>query len=184
MQNSQSLTVTAQGGVLRVLNTICSVSPCFDPLLSQGATIPSFCDFTAIWDTGASASVINQKVVEQCNLVPIGMTQVQTAGGLNTVETFMVSFRLPHNVGFRDVLVTKGDLGSGADILIGMDIITTGDFSITNKGGITVFSFRTPSLHHVDYLKKHNKVVQSAQFKHGGSKAERKKKPKNFGRKK
>lgn len=38
-----------------------------------------------------------------------------------------------------------------SDLIIGMDIITQGDFSITNFGGRTLFSFRIPSLHSIDY---------------------------------
>ena len=35
------------------------------------------------------------------------------------------------------VRVTRADLSEGADILIGIDIITRGDFSITNGQGNT-----------------------------------------------
>lgn len=182
MPNSESLTVTAQGGVLRVINTACSVSPAFNPALNQGTAHPPFCDFTAIWDTGATASVITQKVVDACNLKPTGMTQAQTAGELRTVETYLINIRLPHGVGFQEVPVTKMDLGSSADVLIGMDIITIGDFSITNKDGITVFSFRTPSQLHVDYVKEHNAALIRERLHHGGSKDKRKKRPKTFGK--
>ena len=37
--------------------------------------------------------------------------------------------------------------------IIPMDIITQGDFSVTNKNGVTVFSFRVPSLTVVDFVK-------------------------------
>lgn len=53
---------------------------------------------------------------------------------------------------FQFVKVTEGVL-SGFDLLIGMDIITTGDFSITNVGGKTIFSFRVPSIKELDYVK-------------------------------
>jgi len=39
----------------------------------------------------------------------------------------------------------------GSDVLIGMDVITQGDFAITNKDGMTTFSFRTPSLITIDF---------------------------------
>ena len=39
------------------------------------------------------------------------------------------------------------------DVLIGMDVIKYGDFSITNTNGKTTFSFRTPSIKEIDYLK-------------------------------
>jgi hypothetical protein len=59
---------------------------------------------------------------------------------------------LPNSVGFVNLEVTLGQL-YGADVLLGMDIITSGDFSITNVGGRTVFSFRVPSITAVDFVK-------------------------------
>lgn len=58
-------------------------------------------------------------------------------------ETYLVNVYLPNKVAMPEVRVTKGDL-RGADILIGMSIIGEGDFAVTNKGGITKFSFRIP----------------------------------------
>ena len=40
----------------------------------------------------------------------------------------------------------------GLEVILGMDVITQGDFSITNLNGNTVFSFRVPSLHRLDYV--------------------------------
>ncbi|MBI3139488.1 MAG: SEC-C domain-containing protein [Sphingobacteriales bacterium] len=37
-----------------------------------------------------------------------------------------------------------------------MDIITLGDFSITNHNGDTCMSFRLPSSHEIDYVKNLN----------------------------
>jgi len=44
---------------------------------------------------------------------------------------------------------TFGD--DDCDIIIGMDIMTQGDLALTNLEGRTVFSFRIPSLHTVDF---------------------------------
>ena len=46
--------------------------------------------------------------------------------------------------------VTKGVL-AGCDVLIGMDIINTGDFEVTQKEGKTTFSFRNPSAEEIDF---------------------------------
>jgi len=80
------------------------------------------------------------------------MTKVQTASALEDAETYIVNILLPNRVGFPMMQVTKANLGASNDILIGMDIISQGDFSITNQGN-TVFSFRVPSAHTVDFVK-------------------------------
>ena len=44
----------------------------------------------------------------------------------------------------------------GFDVLIGMDIITKGDFAITNPDGTTKFSFRIPSQADIDFVRESN----------------------------
>jgi hypothetical protein len=70
-----------------------------------------------------------------------------------TVNTYFVDLGLPNGVTIRDVLVSCADLGDDIDVLIGMDIIRHGDFAITNVNNHTTFSFRTPSMKEIDYVK-------------------------------
>jgi len=39
-----------------------------------------------------------------------------------------------------------------------MDIIGMGDFSVTNCNGSTKFSYRTPSIEHIDYVEQAEKL--------------------------
>ena len=187
MPKSSSFTVTAQGGVLRELKSLARVSQSFNP--ATDGVPPAQHEFTAIWDTGATNSVITQGVVDACGLRPTGMAKVQGFNSVSDCEVYLVNIILPNNVGIAQVRVTKGGIPSGADILIGMDIIVRGDFSVTNKNGITVFSFRIPSQVHTDYVKEHSEQAIKEQQKHGGSKnrnkGKREKRPgKNFGKNK
>ncbi len=110
--------------------------------------------FRGLWDTGASSSTINKRVVDECNLSPIGLADVQTARGLHTrTEVYGVNIYLPSHVTIGGIRATLGDLGSDLDVLIGMDVITTGDFAVTNANKRTVMSFRFPSLEHIDFGK-------------------------------
>jgi hypothetical protein len=43
-------------------------------------------------------------------------------------------------------------LPKGIDVVIGMDIVTRGDFAVTNRDGRTTFSFRIPSQSHIDFV--------------------------------
>jgi len=79
------------------------------------------------------------------------MALVHGVHGVAECETFLVNIGLPNNVMFTGVRVTKGDI-AGAHILIGMDIINEGDFAVTNHNGTTMFSFRTPSSEHIDFV--------------------------------
>lgn len=183
MPNSQSLTLSSNVGILRVLATKVQVCAAYDPNATPPGQRPPWCSFDAIWDTGATGSVITQRVVDTCGLKPIGMTQVHHAHGMAMAETYLVNIGLPNRVGFANMTVTKGDLAL-TDALIGMDIITRGDFAITNKAGKTVMSFRVPSLVCVDYVEEHKQQEHRQRFQHGGSAGEHRKRPKEFGKKK
>ena len=69
-------------------------------------------------------------------------------------EIYLVNIRLPNQVGFLQWRVTKQDLPSKTDVLIGMDVIGVGDFAVTHKDGKTVFSFRCPSIARIDFVEK------------------------------
>lgn len=92
--------------------------------------------------------------MKDLGLVPTGMAQVSTANGLATQNTYTIDVRLPNDVTILGIIATEIDaLSGGCDALIGMDVITLGDFSITNHNGVTCMSYRVPSGHEIDYVK-------------------------------
>ncbi len=178
---STSFTTVGVGGLLNVLKNRCGITHAFIP--GQGQTPPQPVEFDAIWDTGATNSVITQAVVDACRLMPIGMTQVHAVNSTDISEIYLVNIHLPNNVAFVGMRVTKGKLpGNESGILIGMDIINSGDFAVTNKNGITKFSFRVPSEADIDFVQEHNRALLKTS--HGGSKNKRNKKPKKHGKNK
>jgi predicted aspartyl protease len=113
---------------------------------------PDAKEYKALWDTGATGSVITRKVVDECGLKPIGRANVHHAKGISSTLVYLVSVFLPNNVCFRSLRVTEGNLAGDVEVLIGMDIIGRGDFAISNKDGKTAFSFRMPSLERIDFV--------------------------------
>lgn len=174
-QDFRGLTVTAKGGLLRVLISECKACAAFDPSKTPSSKQPKHKTFQAIWDTGATHSVITQAVVDACGLKATGMKLVHGVLSTDDAETFLVNLLLPNAVQFVNIEVTLGKLVGGAEMLLGMDIITHGDFSITNVGGETVFSFRVPSIKTVDFVKEANALNAVAQ-KRAKRKAKRAKK--------
>jgi hypothetical protein len=59
-------------------------------------------------------------------------------------EFFLVNVLLPNGALFRNVLANCADIGT-ADLLIGMDIITSGELIIMARDGGILSSFRCPS---------------------------------------
>ena len=114
---------------------------------------PDLHPFQALWDTGATNSMISDDVVKQCGLAPVGYTNVQHAQGTTqNVPVYLVNIGLPNMVMVFGVKVALGKLPTGIDVLIGMDIINEGDFAVTNQGGRTKFSFRIPSQADIDFV--------------------------------
>ena len=118
---------------------------------SPDATEPYRETFTALWDTGAINSVISQVVVDACGLLPMGLTRVFHVDGSYIAEVYLVNITLPSEIMLPNLTVSKAEI-PGADLLIGMDIISQGDFAVTNQNGGTKFTFRIPSIQDIDFV--------------------------------
>lgn len=110
--------------------------------------------YVALWDTGATLSAISKKVVDDLGLVPFKPGMVYHAGGNQPTNLYKINILLPSGLGFHTRTVMEAVL-KDCDMLIGMDIISQGDFALTNRDGRTVFSFQIPSTHLYDFVKQH-----------------------------
>jgi predicted aspartyl protease len=138
-------------GLSVALDTNCGVCA-FIPLNQSVTVSQKIVKFKALWDTGAMASVVSTNVVRTLGLKPIGKARVFHANGESTVNTYLINITLPNNIEFFSLLVTEGSL-SDTDVLIGMDIISKGDFAITAVEGNTKMSFQIPSTHDIDFVR-------------------------------
>jgi predicted aspartyl protease len=141
-------------GIARDLRTECGVCKAFDPAsIQSGKKPPQIVEFDAIWDTGATDSVVSKRVVQTLGLKATSKVIVYHAGGGGDyVDAYSVNIFLPNETVFSIMKATEADL-VGADVLIGMDIISVGDFAITASHGKTKFSFQIPSTHDIDFSK-------------------------------
>lgn len=145
-----SFTTRAQKGFLGSLVNQVHIMP-----VSADGTVhpPNGAPLRAVWDTGASHSTVTQRVVDDYGLIQTGRARTQTANGPSDVNTYLVDLFLPNKVAITGLRVNDMTTIEGTDMLIGMDVISQGDFSVTNCSGDTWFSFRMPSVQHVDYTK-------------------------------
>lgn len=110
-----------------------------------------------LWDTGASKSAVSLKVVKELGLLSVGEETISTSNGVNTFNNYLIDVTLPNNIKITNVFVTGSDF-EDVDMLIGMDIISLGDFSITNVNNATTFTFRIPSVTEIDYVKEAEEI--------------------------
>lgn len=152
--NSELAFTVKYDGPASELKTYCDICEAFDPVKTSDH--PKMYKIIGLWDTGASCSAISKRAVTALNLKSTGVAIVNHANGSSTVPTYLLNVMLPNSVGIPFINVTEAQLNGDFDILIGMDIISKGDFSICNKAGKTTFSFQIPSTHDVDFVQEFN----------------------------
>lgn len=114
---------------------------------------PRFVKAMALWDTGATVSCISRTLAEKMNLIVSGRANASHAKGSSVSDIFVIDIVLPNNlrIPLIDALEIENVDGK-FDIIIGMNIISQGDFAITNADNTTTFSFRIPSIKTIDYV--------------------------------
>jgi len=158
-----AFTIEYSGKAREIISAI-SISP---PIAIVNNTIshseiPKLFETNALWDTGATGCVITPKAVSELNLSPISIAKVTHAGGISNSNVYLINIYLPNNIVIPGVRVTEcTEYIDKFNVIIGMDVITLGDFSITNVAGKSTFSFRIPSFGTIDYVKESNKINYS-----------------------
>lgn len=162
--NSFVFTTVSSGGLLRELRNEVGVSVAIEQPEGPVRENPNAAKFQAIWDTGATASVVSQRVVAACGLQQIGLKRVSGVHGTADVAAYLADLHLPNNVIVGSVEVTVGNFND-FDVLIGMDVIAQGDFAITHHQGRTKFSFCIPSHRDIDFVAEYREEMARAQKK-------------------
>lgn len=111
---------------------------------------------SGIWDTGATGSAITRLLAQKLGLIAIGQTRVKGVHGYKDgINVYAVKIVLNNqNVSFI-LPVTECEQLTDDDsckFLIGMDIISQGDFVITNFQSKTVMTYRVPSIQRMDFV--------------------------------
>ena len=95
----------------------------------------------ALWDTGANASVISKSVARNLRLEVKGCVKLRFANGAEKSNVYKIDLGLSKEIVFEEIFVRECNDGGNFEMLIGMDIISRGDFRILNRSGKTVFEF-------------------------------------------
>lgn len=96
----------------------------------------------AMWDTGATITVISHSTAKQFDAAPddIG-TSISATDRLDS-DIYLATIELPGGIIFHDIEVWDVDLSDhGAEVIIGMDIISRGRLVVETVNGVPMFSF-------------------------------------------
>lgn len=157
MQPPPKSFVSSYNRISKVLQNQVHIIEAFNPSTITGTITPKDLgakEYDAIWDTGATNTVITQRVVNELSLKQVGVTQLHTANDKKDAPLYLVAIFLPNMICIPELMVAQATVTSDAELLIGMDIISHGDFAVTNLDGKTVFSFRIPSVECIDFTRR------------------------------
>ncbi len=90
---------------------------------------------TAIWDTGATSSMISASVAKKLNLCVTGKTRVSGVHGIEDTAVYYADLIFGNGFVIPHVRMSEAADNGGFDILIGMDIIGLGEFYISGCSG-------------------------------------------------
>lgn len=121
--------------VSRIVTSI-DISKCTDDS-------PIYRIMDTIWDTGATTSVISERMARKIGLQPVDVGIGITPAGRLEIPYYMLDIHLSKDLTIPNVKVCGFPLeDNGADFLIGMDIISKGNLEISNINGKTRLRFQ------------------------------------------
>lgn len=164
--NFHAFTTKANGQLREIITEIGVSTPFVDLVIKKNDE--RIYRTKALWDTGATNCVVTKKTAVALNLKPISVNKVFHAGGETTANVYLLNIYLPNNILIPSVRVTEcADTAGDFGVIIGMNVITQGDFALTNLNSHTTFSFRIPSVKTVDYVED-AKILKEATIKTAG----------------
>ena len=96
----------------------------------------------ALWDTGSSGSCISERMARKLGLHPVDTGVGVSATGQQDITYYIVDICLSPEMVFRNVKIAGFPLeNNNVDFILGMDIISKGNLSVTNKEGKTEVKF-------------------------------------------
>jgi hypothetical protein len=113
------------------------------PVYLYGVSAPAPKDTVtnALWDTGAAISVITPRIQQELELVQIGTKHIRGVTGIQKVPIVLLTLELPNDLLRQNIEVAVCNFSNDVGMIIGMDIITLGDFALLHGNNHTAFSF-------------------------------------------
>jgi hypothetical protein len=137
-----AFTSCPSNGLSLVLENICTVSSTYDT--HKPENVPTAKAVLALWDTGATCTMIAEQIAQELGLIPTGGEEVYNAGGIVDVNFYDVNITLPNGRKFLGWFV-YGTTLHRVELLIGI-IITYGAPSLTKMIALNSLSKCPPRM--------------------------------------
>ncbi|MDR1598786.1 MAG: hypothetical protein LBS11_02765 [Oscillospiraceae bacterium] len=115
----------------------------------------------AIWDAGASITCVSQRVARKLSLELFPEMNARAGSGLCLCPPCIIGLILSNGIRLDGVAALATNLNENDfDVIIGLDVISKGDFAVISSGGETIFSYRYPSMQVIDF--EHYEYIETA----------------------
>lgn len=102
-----------------------------------------YMELRAIWDTGSYISCISNSLVKKLGIQVYKQGKLANSFmGSKKVNSYFVSIYIKKGMVFENIEVLGTDMGGNMDVIIGMDIISKGNFYIQNTDGNTMIQYK------------------------------------------
>jgi hypothetical protein len=109
----------------------------------------------ALWDTGASMSAITPEIQNKLKVKPVDIKTITGIHSTQEVNVVFITLELPNSVIKKNIKVAVCNITSNVGMILGMDIISLGDFALSNGNNQTLISFAAPPFQEkIDFLKR------------------------------
>lgn len=98
----------------------------------------------AIWDSGATSSMISATIAKKLQLQPQGTIQIAGVHGVQNAKCYFVDILFENGFCIPKIKVSEGSNFGGFDLLVGMDIIGNGILHIDGSEDLLKVFFRYP----------------------------------------
>lgn len=98
----------------------------------------------AVWDTGATSSMISATAAKKLGLAPHGIVQIAGVHGVSNAKCYHVDIAFESGFCIPGIKVSEASDFGGFDVLVGMDIIGRGKMYIDGVNGSLRACFQFP----------------------------------------
>lgn len=107
----------------------------------------------AIWDTGSTNSCISISLANQLRLQPVRNGELKSSGGSMDTSFYKITFSLIPELTFKNEVMSFNNCNQNIDFLIGMDIISKGEFNLATNNGYTLLTFKYPVTTEIEFVR-------------------------------
>jgi predicted aspartyl protease len=144
--NMLAIKIRWEGKVSRVITTA-NIRQSEDFCVEHGYPLKPPVEVRALWDTGAEGTCISAELAQELGLKPLDdTTTVYGVYGSASANVYTLDVVLPEKIIVPNILAPEIDIHKDFDIIIGMNIINLGTFTIDNENGNTTLYFSLPGV--------------------------------------